>query len=119
MNEHDLLWAMLPTGLEKYFMLEDHEKTEDHFRITLIEKNVVPADLPKEYQSKKVINNVLKPILIDFFPIMGRKTELILKCRWWKFEGVDKMYRMPIDLCAPGTKLEKEFADFLKEMDRI
>lgn len=117
MNEHDLMWAMLPNGLEEYFTLEAYNKGDDHFRITLVEKNIVPSDLSSEVQNKKVINNVLKPIMIDFFPIMGRKTEIVLKCRWWKFEGLDKMYRRNIDLCAPGTKLEKEFAAFLKEMD--
>jgi hypothetical protein len=45
----------------------------------------------------------------------GRKGELILKRRCWKFEGVEKWLKREIDICAPGTKLEKEFANFLKE----
>lgn len=114
MNEHQLLWDILPDGLEEYFELESYEKSELFFRIILIEKNIVP-ELPKEYQGKKVVNTVIKPITIDSFPIKGKKGELILKRRCWKFEDIEKWLKREIDICAPGTKLEKEFADFLKE----
>lgn len=112
-----LLWAMLPDGLEEYFDVEKYEKTDKIFRIILLEKNKVP-DFTDEYRNKKIINTVIKPITIDYFPIKGRKGELVLKRRCWKFEGVDRWLKRDIDICVPGTKLEKEFADFLKEFDR-
>jgi len=115
MVEHELLWDILPEGLEAYFELESYEKTENRFKITLIEKNRIPDELPEEYQNKQVINTVIKPITIDSFPIKGRKGELILKRRCWQFKDVDRMLKREINICAPGTKLEKEFADFLKE----
>lgn len=117
MFEHELLWAMLPDGLEKYFEIERYEKTDKTFRIVLLEKNEVPL-LPDEYRGKNIINNVIKPITVDYFPIRGRKGEIVLKKRYWKFEGVDEWYKRDINICATGTKLEKEFADFLKEFDR-
>jgi len=119
MNEHNLLWAMLPEGLEEFFELKQFEKNHNKFRIILIEKNIIPADLPKEYHEKTVINTVLDDIIIDDFPIRGRKGEIVLKRRSWKFDGVDKMLKRDIKLTAKGTKLEKEFADFLKELDRF
>ena len=119
MNEHDLLWAMLPEGLEEFFEIKKFEKDQNRFRIILIEKNIIPADLPDEYQGKMIINTVLDDIIIDDFPIRGRKGEILLKRRSWKFAGVDKMLKRDIRLCAEGTKLEKEFADFLKELDRF
>ncbi len=119
MNEHDLLWAMLPEGLEQFFELKQFEKDQNKFRIVLIEKNIIPDDLPKEYQGKVIINTVLDNIIIDDFPIRGRKGEILLKRRSWKFKGVDKMLKRDIRLTADGTKLEKEFADFLKELDRF
>ena len=115
-KEQELLWDMLPDGLIEYFDIELHEKTEKYFRITLIEKNIVP-NLSKEYQGKPIINTVIKPITIDYFPIKGRKGELVLKRRSWKFEGIDKWLKREINICVPGTKLEKEFAVFLKEFD--
>jgi hypothetical protein len=115
MNEHDLLWAMLPDGLQGFFDVESFQKTENAFHIILTEKNIIPSDLPEKYHGKKVVNTIVKPIVIDFFPIKGKKTDITLKRRIWKFEGADEMYRRDIKLCAPGTKLEKEFADFLKD----
>jgi len=115
MNEHALLWAMLPEGLEGVFDVESFTKTDNAFHIGLIEKNNIPPDLPEKYHGRKVINTVVKPITVDFFPIKGKKTDIIIKRRIWKFEGVDEMFKRKIKLCADGTKLEKEFADFLKD----
>lgn len=119
MKEHDLLWAMLPDGLEEFFELKKFEKNQNYFRIILVEKNIIPANLPREYQGRTVINTVLDDIIIDDFPIRGRKGEILLKRRSWKFDGVDKMLKRDIRFTEKGTKLEKEFADFLKELDRF
>ena len=117
MNEHDLLWAILPEGLEDFFELKQFEKNQNKFRITLVEKNIIPDNLPEEYKEKTIINTVLDDIIIDDFPIRGRKGEILLKRRSWKFDGIDKMLKRDIKLTAEGTKLEKEFANFLKELD--
>jgi hypothetical protein len=117
MIEQDLVWAMLPEGLGNFFEIERYEKDDKVFRIVLMEKNIVPT-LPEEYRGKKVINTVMKSFTVDFFPIKGRKGELILKRRLWQFEEIDKLFKREIDLCVPGTHLEKEFASFLKELDR-
>lgn len=117
MQEHEAFWAMLPDGLEPFFELQSFEKTADRFRMVLIEKNILPKQLPSEYQGKKVIDSSLNELIVDHFPIKGRKGELLLKRRSWKFEGVDKWLKQAIEICQPGTKLAKEFADFLKEFD--
>ena len=118
MNEHELLWAMLPDGLEEFFEVEKYEKNENNFRIVLKEKNIIPSKLPSKYQGKKVINTVTKSITIDYFPLKGRKTDIVLKRKFWKFAGVDEMLKRDLSICEEGTKLEKEFADFLKEFNR-
>lgn len=117
MIEQDLIWAMLPDGLAGFFEIEGYEKNDKVFRIVLLERNIIPS-LPKEYVGKRIINTVIKPFTVDFFPIKGRKGELILKRRWWQFEGEERMLKRDIDICVEGTHLEKEFADFLKELDR-
>ena len=117
-KENDLLWAMLPEGLEEYFEVQGFKKTQNRFRIILVEKNIIPKTLPDEYRGKKAINTVLDDIIIDDFPIRGRKGEILLKRRSWKFEGVEKMLKREIKLCVEGTKLENEFAAFLKEFNR-
>ena len=117
MIHDELIWAMLPDGLSDLFELEAFEKSNTVFRIVLMEKNVIP-ELTDEYSGKRVINSILKPFTVDFFPIKGRKGELILKRRMWEFEGIPKMLKRKMDICVEGTHLEKEFADFLKELDR-
>ena len=118
MEERELLWAMLPDGLEPYFDFERYEKTEKYFRITLVEKNVLPKEMPEKYRNKRVVNTILKAGIFDDFPIRGLKGEIVLKRRMWKFEDVEEMLKRDIDICAPGTKIEKKFADFLKEFYR-
>lgn len=116
--KQDLLWAFLPEGLEAYFDVESFEKDEQRFKIVLVEKNILPTEMPDEYHGKKVINTVLSDIVMDDFPIRGRKAEIILRRRWWKFEGVGRMLMRSMDLFHPGMKFSKEFAAFLKELDR-
>jgi hypothetical protein len=116
MESYDLLWAILPEGLEDYFEVEMFEKTAELFRITLIEKKDLKG-LPAEYQGKQIVDSSLHSVTNNDYPIRGRKGEIILKRRSWKFEGVDKWYRREIEISVPGTKLQKEFALFLKGYD--
>ena len=116
--KENFFWAFLPEGLEEHFDVESFEKDEKSFKITLVEKNVLPVEMPDEYHGKKVINTVLNDIQMDDFPIRGRKCEIILRRRWWKFEGVPRMLMRSIDLFQPGMRFSKEFASFLKELDR-
>ncbi len=118
MKNDELLWAILPEGLDKDFEIESFEKTAGRFRIVLIEKNIVREELPEMYRGKRIINSVLNNLFVDDFPIRGRKGEILLRRRSWKFKDVDKLFTREIDILATGTKLEKEFADFLKEFDR-
>lgn len=118
MKEHELVWAFLPEGLEEYFDLESFEKDERKFRIILVEKNVLPKEMPAEYHGKKVINTVLNEMVLDDFLIRGLKTEIVLKRRWWKFEGVPRMLIRSLDAIHPSMKYSKDFAAFLKELDR-
>ena len=118
MKERELLWALLPDGLEEYFDVESFEKDELKFRIVLIEKNVLPKEMPLEYHGKKVINTVINEMILDDFLIRGLKSEIVLKRRWWKFEGVPRMLMRSLDLLHPSMRFSKDFAAFLKELDR-
>lgn len=118
MNEHEVFWAMLPDGLQEYFDVESFEKDDHKFKIVLVEKNILPKEMPTEYHGKKVINTVLNDIFMDDFAIRGRKTEIVLRRRWWKFEGVPRMLMRSMDLFHPSMRYSKDFAFFLKELDR-
>ena len=111
----DLAKIFLPEGILEWFDLKGIEKTNKSVRIILEEKNIVP-EIPSEHQGKKVISKGFKKIIIDDFPIRGKKGELVILRRSWHIEGSDKLLKRDIKLTAIGTKLEKEFADFLKDI---
>lgn len=108
------LELFLPDGCLEWFDVKDMEKTTEKIRIILEEKNLVP-EIPEEHKGKKVISKGFSELLIDDFPIRGRKAELLFLRRSWEIEGTGKRLKRNIKLCAEGTKLEKEFADFLKD----
>jgi hypothetical protein len=109
----DFLECFLPNGALDWFEVKNIEKTNDKVRIRLEEKNLVP-EIPEEHRGKRIVSKGFTELLIDDFPIRGRKTELLFLRRSWEIEGTGRRLRREIDLCADGTKLEKEFADFLK-----
>ena len=118
MKEHELLWAFLPPGLEEYFDLESFKKDNEKIRIVLVEKNVLPKEMPAEYHGKKVINTVINEMTLDDFLIRGLKSEIVLKRRFWKFEGVPRMLMRSLDAIHPSMQFSQDFAAFLKELDR-
>ena len=110
----DFLEFFLPNGALDWFEIKNIEKNSEKIRIILEEKNIVP-EIPEEYRGKRITSKGLSELLIDDFPIRGRKTELLFLRRIWEIEGAGKRIKRDIRLCADGTKLEKEFADFLKD----
>jgi len=114
---------ILPEGILEYFdyagygkKSREEVKPYGEFTIILEEKNVVPK-IPEEYRDRKIRQKGFKEIRVDDFPIRGRKVKLLLKRRVWQIEGTEEIFRKEIMTTYPGTKLEKEFAAFLKGGD--
>ena len=115
-NYKDLVEIMLPEGLLNSFDYKGISKSPDSYKITLEQKNKFPK-LPVEYSDKQVTSKGFKNITINDFPLRGRKVILLLRRRVWKIEGVKKLFKNDLSLTLRGTKLEKEFAAFLKGID--
>ena len=111
----EFLEMFLPDGILEWFDVKDIEKTANSIKITLEEKNLVP-EIPAGHKNKKVVSKGFKKIIIDDFPVRGRKCELIILRRSWHIDGVEKLLKRDIKLTVAGTKLEKEFANFLKDI---
>jgi len=118
----ELAELLLPEGILEHFEYEGY-KIEDksgcpygQVTIILVERNRVPK-LPKEYRDRKIRQKGFKEIRVDDFPLRGKKVKLLLRRRVWQIEGVDELYRKEILTTYPGTKLEKQFAAFLKGGD--
>ena len=111
--EKSVLELILPEGIFEWFDIAGGNKDETDVRISLVEKNIPP--LTEELKDKKIKSNGFKDITITDFPIRGRRTLLTFKRRYWQIEGQKELLKRNITLAFPGTQLEKEFADFLKE----
>lgn len=112
-SEKKILELFLPEGILEWFNIAGGDKNENDLRIILEEKNTPP--LREELKDKKIISKGFKEITITDFPVRGRRTWLTFRRRYWQVEGQKELLKRNIQLNFPGTQLEKEFADFLKE----
>ncbi len=119
----ELAELLLPEGILEYFEYAGYERkgkeeSQPYGEVTiiLVEKNVVPK-LPGEYRDRKIRQKGFKEIRVDDFPVRGKKVKLLLKRRVWQIENSEELYKREILTTYPGTKLEKEFAAFLKGGD--
>lgn len=111
--EKKILELILPEGVFEWFDVVEGKRDEKDLRIVLEEKNIPP--ITDELKDKKIISKGFKEITITDFPIRGRRTLLTFRRRYWQIQGERKLLKRAIKLNFPGTQLEQEFADFLKE----
>ena len=88
-------------------------KTQKEIFLTLEEKNDPPVR--PEHAGKQVLSKGFKEVTVTDFPARGRRVTLTFRRRRWQVEGEAQLLTRDIHLAAPGTQLEREFADFLKE----
>lgn len=118
MQEHiEMLEFFLPENILEYFEIVNVRKTEGRLTIRLQEKDWVP-EVSKKYRGKKVTSKGFKDFLVEDFPARGRRVTLELRRRVWKIEDVKELLKRDIPVTFPNTKLDKEFALFLKDADR-
>lgn len=110
------LELFLPEGTLEWFDIKGCSKEKTDVRIILEEKNIPP--ITEELKDKKIISKGFYDITITDFPIRGRKALLTFRRRRWRAEGRKELLKRDIKLCFPGTQLNKEFADFLKDKSR-
>ena len=111
--KESILELILPDGILEWFDIAGGDKDKNDLRIILEEKNIPP--ITEELKNKKIISKGFKEITITDFPIRGRRTLLTFRRRYWQVEDRKELLKRDILLNFPGTQLEKEFADFLKE----
>lgn len=104
------LELIFPKGVFKWFDLTAAIIDGEDIKITLEEK-----DNPPIKKGQKIIARKFHNITITDFPIRGRRSLLTFRRRYWKIKGQKEYLKKDIPLVFPGTQLEKEFADFLKE----
>jgi len=111
--EKKILELILPEGVFEWFDVAAGDRNENDLKIILEEKNIPP--ITEELKNEKITSKGSKDITITDFPIRGRRTLLTFRRRYWQIEGRKELLKRDIKLVFPGTQLESEFADFLKE----
>ncbi|WP_455583188.1 ISAon1 family transposase N-terminal region protein [Flavobacterium oreochromis] len=76
--------------------------------------------MPKEYSDAKLSSKgFFEEITVQDFPIRGHKVYLHITRRRWLNEDTRQVVFRNWDLVANGTRITKEFAAFLKEINRF
>lgn len=113
--EKDGYSLLLPFGVTDYFNVLDVKESSDELTIYLEEKNVIP----EEYSSLKVHSKgFYEPIVLQDFPLRGRKVFLNIRRRRWYLVDQGEYVHRDWSLVANGTRMTQEFASFLKELHR-
>lgn len=110
--EQSILQLIFPEDIFKWFDLVSGERNDKTISVIFVEKNIPPIS---DRQDTKAVSKGFSDITITDFPIRGRKTLLTFRRRYWSVEGQKKLLKRDIKLSFPGTQLEKEFANFLKD----
>ncbi len=110
-SEEEILSFFLPERTMEYFDIISGQKTATNIKVVLEEKNIPP--LEKRHKGLSVKSKGFWDITIVDFPARGRRVDLTFRRRRWQVG--EELLKRHIELCAPGTQLEKGLGDFLKE----
>ena len=111
--EKSIFELIFPKGTFEWFDIIDGHSDGDNTFITFKEKNIPPV--AGEMKNKKIIAKKFHDITITDFPLRGKRTLITFRRRYWQIKGREGYLKRDIKLSFPGTQLEKEFANFLKE----
>ena len=110
-----LVHILLPEGILDYFELTKVVEAIPGLNIYLEEKNITPV----EYKDEKLESKGFLPeIYIQDFPIRNQKVTLCIKRRRWEVKESGEIVSRDWKVVQQGTRMTKEFADFLKGMHR-
>jgi hypothetical protein len=111
----DIAQFVLPQGILDYFILKEVKQLSNELHISLEEKNI----LPQEYKDNKLSSKgFFEEIRVQDFPIRGKAVYLLIKRRRWFNEDLGVNVFRNWELVAQGTRMTKEFALFLKAINR-
>lgn len=115
MKERELLEALLPEGVLRYFQVSDFVKKDQEYIIVLEEMNIHP----EQYRGQKLTSKgFYEPVTIQDFPLRGKACFLKVKRRRWLNESTGEIVMRNWDVVAKGTRMTKDFAIFLKGIIR-
>lgn len=109
-----LVEHLLPDFILAYYQLIRLEKSSELLHLYLEEKNYEESDSSKRSLLSK---GFLPEITIQDFPIRDKRVFLHIKRRRWLNTRTGQIEQRNWTEVANGTRMTKEFALFLKEVD--
>ncbi len=113
--DNELLQMFFPEGLLDYFKVMNWEHKANEYIFYLEEKNLAPTGYSKEEIESKGFYEEEK---VNDFPLRGKQCLYRIRRRKWVIKDNGKIIQRDWDLLANGTRMTKEFAIFLKELNR-
>lgn len=111
MTPIDLLKLMLPDFLVDHFEVVSSTNTEEVLHLYFEEKIKPP-------QGFNAFELVSKGFLDEITPLRGKFVYLHIKRRRWTNKATGEIIKRDWALVAKGTRMTREFASFLKEINR-
>lgn len=111
----ELLKLVLPPVLIDHFDLTRSQSTAGLLHLYFEEK----ATQPTEFSSMTLVSKgFYDEITIQDFPLRGQFVYLHIKRRRWTNKDDGSIVKRNWELVASGTRYTRDFAAFLKELDR-
>ena len=110
----DLAALILPTEVFNHFELTQIKEFSDRIELYLDELSVSPQG-KYTYVSK----GFTPYSVVQDYPLRGRVVYLHVRRRKWLEKETFRIITREFDITHEGTHLSKEFAAFLKELDRL
>jgi hypothetical protein len=115
MTPLELLKFMLPDFLADHFEVVSTTNTEDVLHL-FFEEKIKP---PQEFNAFELVSKGFQDeITIQDFPVRGKFVYLHIKRRRWTNKANGEIIKRDWALVAKGTLMTREFATFLKEINR-
>lgn len=106
---------MLPDFLVDHFEVISANQSEEVLHLYFEEKKQPPKEFDK---TALVSKGFLDEITIQDFPLRGKLVYLHIKRRRWTNKETNEIIKRDWELVAKGTRMNQEFAAFLKEINR-
>ena len=107
-----LLKLVLPTELFEYFEIVNIEADDKTVHVHLDERDIKPAKYSDQKLTSKGFHS---SVIIQDYPLRNKAVYLHVRRRRWLVEQTSEVISRDWQAVAEGTRLTKEFADFLKE----
>ena len=114
-SDKELLKLLLPEYLVEYFDITHFAEKEGLLHLYFEEKNTIPKELCSLHLQSKGFH---EEITVNDFPLRGKPVKLHIKRRRWTDIKSGKILQRDWNFIAVGTRMTKDFSEFLKKISR-